>query len=1211
MRSRAAVIAVVAILAGLPLAVGGAAPAAAAGPVRNGSTEALAAPSCWAIKQANPAAADGPYWLQTPLLVAPQRFYCDMTTDGGGWVLVGRGRNGWSWDHTGQGTANAIATTPAGTGAFAPAALPAATIDGLLNGAAVADLPDGVRIRRAANAAGTAWQDVRWDFMRLQRWSWALGGGMRLDSTRIDGTTYAGGNTRDSQVRIQNQPTNPLIGRNDNLRLFTFGWQRHGWQAGFAYGGTVSGANNTTSYLWQLTDERHAIPFAQVWIRPRVTEADVAYAPLPDAGVPATGIRPLLQNTTEGGTTPWGVTGVVTTDGSAVPNVEVVSFAQVGNTVFVGGKFQYVQQGAAGTRTEQRHLAAFDATTGAWISSFRPVLDGTVWDMEATPDGRLVVGGQFTTVNGVPASGLVALDPATGATVAGWRAAVIREGTTERPAVRSMDLSGDWIYIGGNFNRITGGTATTPIQVGNAARIRWATGQPDPQWKPNFPAAPLDVSVDDAGERAYFVGHSTTVNGVAADGVAVVTTAIPPQVVPWTWTPSATTDYQQTVLATGGRVYQGGAEHNLDLYETTGGANGGNRLVQRHITRAGGDFQGLAMTGGVLYASCHCPEWNYAGAMTYTTVPDAPRVDEISYIGAYDPVTLEQLPDFLPRMSTRRGEGPWELFVAANGCLWAGGDLNGGSGGAWAGGFARYCPRDSVVPATPTNLASTLAGDDVTLRWAASTDDRAGAVRYEVLRDDRVIATVAGTSFTDPDRTSVSRYAVRAVDAAGNRSATTPVRSVTPPPPAVGTLAAAGGTWSYLAGGAAAPAGWNTVSFDHAAWATGAAPLGWAEVDTRTTIPSSGVTSYFVRRFEVTDPAAIASLLVRLRRDDGAVVYVNGVEVARSSMPAGPVSSTTPAAWTSGADETRWFELAAPAYPLVAGTNVVAVELHQGEANNADATMDLELIARGGTGDTVAPTAPAVTAARTGAGSARLTWTASTDDGEVLGYRVRRDGADLGFVAATATTFDDAGLAAATSYAYEITAIDLSGNASAPGTATYATDPDANLITAASSWKWRYDAAAPQATWNQPAFDDAAWASGRSEFGYGEGDEVTVLTTAAAPRPITAHFRTTFTIGDPARIAGIDVDVVRDDGVVVYVNGVELGRDNMPAGAITATTPASAQIVDRGPETTPVRFVVPPSALVAGVNTIAVEVHQSDAWSGDMSMSLRAVARFV
>ena len=169
------------------------APVAAAPDGRTGLSAPTAGTSCWSIKQSYPSSADGIYWLWTPKLVAPQQFYCDMTTDGGGWVLIGRGREGWSFPYWGQGSPSTVRNTVNGAAAFEPATLPTPTVNGLLNGGRMDALADGIRLRRATNAAGTSWQEVREIVAATGTWTWGFGGGIPLSSMSVDGvsTTFA------------------------------------------------------------------------------------------------------------------------------------------------------------------------------------------------------------------------------------------------------------------------------------------------------------------------------------------------------------------------------------------------------------------------------------------------------------------------------------------------------------------------------------------------------------------------------------------------------------------------------------------------------------------------------------------------------------------------------------------------------------------------------------------------------------------------------------------------------------------------------------------------------------------------------------------------------------------------------------------------------------------------------------------------------------
>ncbi len=747
----------------------------------DGTAYSRAAASCWAIKQLKPDAPSGVYWLQTPQLVAPQKFYCDQSTDGGGWVLIGRGREGWSFLGSGQGSSTTLATTPVGTSAFKPVALPNATVDALLGGSTPDTLPDGVRIRRAADVAGTTWQEVRYRLAPMGGWTWSFGGGVKLTAMSIDGvsTTATGLTARDVWL-----PTR--TGAADNTRrVFSYEHTQHNYRAGFSYGYGVEGANNSTSYLWEYASESMAIPFAQVWIRPRLTQDDLRYTPPTGAAAAATTQRPLMSTTTSADT-PWGVTGVVG-GGTGETNIEVQALAPVGSTMFVGGKFQYVQKGAnpaAGEKIEQSFLAGFDTTTGAWRSGFRPKLDGQVWDIQSTPDGKLIIAGEFTNVNGAPKTrGVAALDPATGAVLPTWRANLTNSKQVTGTKARALDIAGGWLYVGGTFDQISGGISSPKTAyVGQIARVRLADGLPDTTWKPKFNGSIIELDASDRGDRVYVVGRFTagTAGTIQAVGAAAVTTTSPGELVPgwkqYQFSTASASRYQQMVKELdNGTFWQGGSEHVLQRY---------NRdtfeLMNTNITKRGGDFQSSTVINGILYAGSHGEHYNYSDASTWVGDPIIPtysRVDSYEWFGAWDAYTGQYLPQFaVAGLRSRGGNGTWELAQGPEGCLWFGGDFNlgswQGSTQQWLGGFGKVCPVDAQAPSAPGNVTGTRNSTGVTLTWTAARDT-SGSVRYEVLRGDRVIASdtfAKGLRFVDTNVPVGTTYWVRAIDAAGNRS---------------------------------------------------------------------------------------------------------------------------------------------------------------------------------------------------------------------------------------------------------------------------------------------------------------------------------------------------------------------------------------------------------------------------------------------------------
>jgi hypothetical protein len=334
-------------------------------------------------------------------------------------------------------------------------------------------------------------------------------------------------------------------------------------------------------------------------------------------------------------------------------------------------------------------------------------------------------------------------------------------------------------------------------------------------------------------------------------------------------------------------------------------------------------------------------------------------------------------------------------------------------------------------------------------------------------------------------------------------------------------LVTAGSTWKYFDTGAAPGATWMQNTFTDTAWASGPAMLGFGDLNgqTPTTLVNptpSRVTTYFRHSFNVTDPRQFGELTLQLLRDDGAVVWLNGVEVHRSNMPAAPAvigPSTSASSAVGTTDENAFFTTTLNPLDLRAGTNVIAVEVHQSGTGSSDLGFDLALLA-------------------------------TPEEG-------------------------------------------------------------VELIAQGATWKYRDTGIAPAADWTTPAYNDSTWSSGPARLGYGDTQATTVgFGGNPANRHITTWFRRTFNVADATLFDALRVELQRDDGVVVYLNGVELLRDNLPSSAISPTRLATASM-DGAAETVWNVFKVPATALVSGPNTLAVELHQAAVSSTDVGFDLR------
>lgn len=320
---------------------------------------------------------------------------------------------------------------------------------------------------------------------------------------------------------------------------------------------------------------------------------------------------------------------------------------------------------------------------------------------------------------------------------------------------------------------------------------------------------------------------------------------------------------------------------------------------------------------------------------------------------------------------------------------------------------------DTIAPSTPTNLSATAISQvQINLAWTASTDN-VGVTGYKIFRDGSQIGTSATTSYTDPTCESYTTYTytVSAYDAAGNNSAlsnsanatTTPYTDIVVDNPA----AAYAGSWFT---GTSAP---DKYGADYNYCTTAA-----TETKTATFTPKIDIAGYYtvyVWYPQGSNRSTMAPFTV---------VYNGGQQTVAVNQTTGGGQ------WVTLVTNKKFAAGTTGYIRLGNGTNETSLSVM------ADAVR-VTLVSS----DLTAPSVPTnVAATAASATSVNVTWTASTDNVGVSGYRIFRNGVAVG-TSATAS-YTDTGLTQLTTYTYTVSAYDAMTNESAQSASAQATTWD-------------------------------------------------------------------------------------------------------------------------------------------------------------------------
>jgi hypothetical protein len=411
-------------------------------------------------------------------------------------------------------------------------------------------------------------------------------------------------------------------------------------------------------------------------------------------------------------------------------NDSVFALAVAKGVVYAGGAFTAVRPPGAAEGTNQttrQHLAAFDAATGALVTSFNVAVNGDVRSLAVSPDGtRLYVGGAFTNVAGQTRNRLASI--------------VLPSGTLDTGFVANADnnvmalaATSTGLYAGGDFGTIAGAAHT------RIALLDRTTGAASSGFTASIDGRVRAIAVAPDGSRVLAGGSFDTVNGAVQGAIASLDPATG-ALRPWASTgivprPANGTCHSAVsgIAVQGANAYVTAEGDEAGCYEGIYAAriSDGATLWDAHCL---GAAQAIVIVNG----------WIYKGSHQH----DCSRVPG-GYVGPQDPgaffwnrLTAWRVADGAPGHFSPNTNGAGDTHVgplaeATDGSqLFVGGDFTSVDGTAQHG-LARYSPTGTNAapdrPAAPRAVATAAGTIEVTVGGVSDRDD--GVLTYALYRD--------------------------------------------------------------------------------------------------------------------------------------------------------------------------------------------------------------------------------------------------------------------------------------------------------------------------------------------------------------------------------------------------------------------------------------------------------------------------------------------